>query len=221
MLLLYSTFEGMLPQKLVWELTSARTEEIEGWGYVREGVVGQRKADKLTAKQWESVILACHNLSCRTWQPPTISHQIIALNNSEGSLVPSLPLCLPLNAFPWHKVKPHAHWQSSWMQFDQTSLFDLTDCTAAVQGERLEGRMEGTAGCVVHSFQCFLAILHLSGWTNRLSELTSPWERPTASLIHNSLLFLYIPIISSCAVETLCQSCFCVPVSLIFTCSAL
>lgn len=68
--------------------------------------------------------------------------------------------------------------------------------------------MEGKAGRVVHSSLRFLAILHLTGWTNRLSELTSPWERPTASLIHNSLLFTYIPIISSCTVETLSQCCF-------------
>ncbi len=86
----------------------------------------------------------------------------------------------------------------------------MTDCTAAVHDNRLEGWVDGKAGRVVHSSQRFLAIPHLTGWTNRLSELTSPWERPTASLIHNSLLFLYIPIISSCTVETLriSQCCF-------------
>lgn len=80
------------------------------------------------------------------------------------------------------------------MQFDQNRS-DSTECIA-VHDKRLGGWMEGKAGRVVHSSQCFLVILHLTGWTNRLSELSSPWERPTASLIHNSLLFPYIPIIS-------------------------
>lgn len=98
------------------------------------------------------------------------------------------------------------------MQFEQTR-FDSSDCIAAVHDDRLKGRVEGKEGRIVHSSQCFLVIRHLIGWTKRLSQLTSPWERPTASLIYNSLL-PYIPIISSCTVETLNQPmqflCFCV-----------
>lgn len=106
------------------------------------------------------------------------------------------PLCLPLNISQWQKVSPRAN------RLHECGLraarSDMFGCWRT--GQRTA---EAGAEPVVRSCQCFFAIPHLSGWTNRLSELISPWERPTALLIHISVLFPYIPVISSCNREEL------------------
>lgn len=116
------------------------------------------------------------------------------------------PLCLPLNISQWQKVSPRAK--------------RLYECgSRAARSDIFEGwrtwrrTAEAEAEPVVHSCQCILAIPHLSGWTNRLSELTSPWERPTASLIHISHFSAVSPHSSNMLPHsggTPSQSCFCV-----------
>lgn len=101
------------------------------------------------------------------------------------------PLCLPLNISQWQKVSPRANRLHECGSTAARS--DMFGCWRT--GQRAA---EAEAEPVVRSCQCFFVIPHLAGWTNRLSELISPWERPTALLIHISVLFPYIPVISSC-----------------------
>lgn len=99
-------------------------------------------------------------------------------------------LCLPLNISQLQKVSARAT--------------RLRECGSRAARSDVLGRCrsgqstaEAEAEPALRSCRCFLAIPHLSSSTNRLSELTSPWEQPTASLIHISVLFPDIPVISS------------------------
>lgn len=104
------------------------------------------------------------------------------------------PFSLPLNISQWQKVSLHAnHLHECGLSTAESDVFGPWRT-----GQKIA---EAKGEPVVRSFWCFLAIPHQSGWTNRLSELTSPWEHHTASLIHISVLFPNIPVIFPCTRE--------------------